>query len=231
MVEGVSRFNGDKVPFYLEAYNAKMEAQEVNAALKLESFCRAVADRIHAEVKELREAHSSWEAFEEALRQAYGELPKSRNRRDFDQWVASTKTYRGATKAFREVERCFARLPEREQRLVGADKVLLFVRSIDWVEREAIEIELEEDDGENGLIEDWSKVRKVCQRLYDERAGKARWKACDGRKRVSSKQSRRGSVSEPGLRRRTQISRQCLRKRKERGHKLTPRRRTFPARR
>ena len=56
----------------------------------------------------------------------------------------------------------------------------MFVRSIDWVEREAIEIELEEDDGENGLIEDWSKVRKVCQRLYDERAGKARWKARDG---------------------------------------------------
>ena len=68
MVEGVGRFNGDKVPFYLEAYNAKMEAQEVNMALRLELFCRAVPDWIHAEVKEIREAYSWWEAFEEALR-------------------------------------------------------------------------------------------------------------------------------------------------------------------
>ena len=44
---------------------------------------------------------------------------------------------------------------------MGADKVLLFVRSIDRAEREAIGIELEEDDGANGLTEDWLKVRRV----------------------------------------------------------------------
>ena len=48
---------------------------------------------------------------------------------------------------------------------MGADKVLLFVGSIDQVEREVIGIELEEDDGANGLTEDWSKVGRVCQRL------------------------------------------------------------------
>ena len=75
-------------------------------------------------------------------------LKRHFGRRDFDQWVASTKTYRGATKAFREFERCFARLPEREQRLVGADKVLLFMRSIERMEREAIRIELEDGQSE-----------------------------------------------------------------------------------
>ena len=68
----------------------------------------------------------------------------------------------------------------REQRLVGADKVLLFVRSIDHAEREVIGIELEEDDGVNGLTEDWSKVGRVCQRMDDEQAGKARRKTRDG---------------------------------------------------
>ena len=58
----------ERDPFYLEAYNAEMEAQEVDEALRLEFFYRAVAVRMHAEVKDLREAHSSWEAFEEALR-------------------------------------------------------------------------------------------------------------------------------------------------------------------
>ena len=63
--------------------------------------------------------------------------------------------------AFRKFQRRFARLPEWEQRLVGADKVLLFVRSIDRAEREAIGIELQEDDGANDLTEDWLEVERV----------------------------------------------------------------------
>ena len=128
VVERVGRFNGDDVPFYMQAYNEEMSARDVDEALRLEFFCRVAAPRVHAEVKELGEALISWEAFEEALWQKYGEPPKSRNRRDFDQWVASAKTHCGAAKAFQEFGRRFARLPEREQRLVGADKVLLFIR-------------------------------------------------------------------------------------------------------
>ena len=109
-----------------------------------------------------------WEAFEEALRWTHREPPRSWNQRDFDQWVAYAKTHRGATKAFLEFVWCFARLLEREQRLVGADNVLLFVRSIDCAEREVIRIELEEDNKENGLTKDWSKVERVCQRLDEE---------------------------------------------------------------
>ena len=115
VVERVSRFNGDDVPSYMQAYNEEMNARDVEEALRLEFFCRIAAPRIHAEVKELGEVLISWEAFEEALWQKYGEPPKSRNRRDFDQWVASAKTHRGAAKAFQEFERRFARLPEREQ--------------------------------------------------------------------------------------------------------------------
>ena len=36
MVESVGLFNGDKVPFYLQAYNAEMEVRGVNEALRLE---------------------------------------------------------------------------------------------------------------------------------------------------------------------------------------------------
>jgi hypothetical protein len=60
------------------------------------------------------------------------------------------------------------------------DKVLLFARSIDQADREAIGIELEEDDGANGLTEDCSKVGRVCQRMDEERAGRARRKTRDG---------------------------------------------------
>ena len=63
---------------------------------------------------------------------------------------------------------------------MGADKVLLFVRSIDQAEREVIGIEREEDDGANGLTEDCSNFGRVCQQLGEERAVKAKRKMRDG---------------------------------------------------
>ena len=84
VVERVGRFNGDDVPFYMQAYNEEMNARDVDEALRLEFFCRVAVPRVHAEVKELGEDLISWEAFEEALWQKYGEPPKSRNRCDFD---------------------------------------------------------------------------------------------------------------------------------------------------
>ena len=67
VAERVDRFNGEKFPFYIEAYNVEMDARGINDALRLEFFCRIAAPRIYAEVKGLGESHSSWEAFERAL--------------------------------------------------------------------------------------------------------------------------------------------------------------------
>ena len=67
VAERVGRFNGDELPFYIQAYNEEMDARGVDDALRLEFFCRIAAPRLYAEVKELREALGSREAFEEAL--------------------------------------------------------------------------------------------------------------------------------------------------------------------
>ena len=56
---------------------------------------------------------------------------------------------------------------------MGVDKVMLFVVSIDRAEREAIGIELEDDDVVNGLTEDWSEVERVCQRVGVEQSARA----------------------------------------------------------
>ena len=63
----VGRFNGEKVPFFMEAYNEEMDVRDVDDALRLEFFFWIAAPRIYVEVKELGEALSSWEAFEEVL--------------------------------------------------------------------------------------------------------------------------------------------------------------------
>ena len=92
--------------------------------------------------------------------------PKRCSLYEFNQWVSSMKTHHSAMHAFVEFECRFAQLSERDQRLVGDDKVLMFVKSINRNERKAIGIQLEDDDG--GLTEDWTKVERIC-RLHDER--------------------------------------------------------------
>ena len=83
---------------------------------------------------------------------------KGRGWAEFEQWVASMKIHQSTTQAFLEFERCFAQLSEREQRSVRMDKVLMFLRSIDQKERMAIGIKVKNNDGANGLTEDWAEV-------------------------------------------------------------------------
>ena len=53
VVERVSCFNRDKVPFYLEVYNTEIEARGIDGTLRLDFFCGVVTVGIHAEVNEL----------------------------------------------------------------------------------------------------------------------------------------------------------------------------------
>ena len=100
---------------------------------------------------------------EEYLFEAYRyEKPKRRDRHEFFQWVASMKTHQSAMDAFLKFECRFAQLTDLDRKLVGVDKVLLFVKSIDRKERNAIGNQLEDDDGANGLTENWAEVEKVC---------------------------------------------------------------------
>jgi hypothetical protein len=65
--------------------------------------------------------------------------------------------------AFREFERRFSQLSEWERRSVGADKVLLFLKTVHHEERADTLFELEDDDGAHGLTEDSSEVERVCR--------------------------------------------------------------------
>ena len=52
------------------------------------------------------------------------------DRREFGLWVESMKAPQSAMEAFREFEHRFAQLSDQYQESVGADKVLLFLKSV-----------------------------------------------------------------------------------------------------
>ena len=67
----------------------------------------------------------------------------------------------------------------------GADKVLLCLKSANEKRRMAILSEFENDDGANGLTEDWNKVERVCRR-HEEKRSAATQPASDGKRRMVS---------------------------------------------
>ena len=69
------------------------------------------------------------------------------DRREFGLWVASVKAPRSAMEAFREFDHRFSQLSDRDQESVGADKVLLFLKSVNEKGRMAILPDLEDDEG------------------------------------------------------------------------------------
>ena len=172
LVQRNGEFDGKDVSRYLCEYKAEMMRCGIPEGLQVTSFNRVVTDELQERIHKIGQQNPTWESFEEALREAYDfKRSKGQDRREFDEWVASEKTYRSATQVFLEFEHHFAQLSKREQRLVGMDKVLLFVKSIDRRKRMTIGVKLEEDGGANGLTEDWTKVERVCQRCDKREIG------------------------------------------------------------
>ena len=68
---------------------------------------------------------------------------------------------------------------------MGADKVLLFLKSVNEKGRMAIIPELEDDEGAYGLTEDWNEVEWVCQQ-HDERRSATTRPVSSGEVRAAS---------------------------------------------
>ena len=73
-------------------------------------------------------------------------------------------------KASQEFEHRLPQLSNQDRRSVGVDKVILFLKSVNEKGRMAILSELEDDEGEYGLTEDWNEVERVCRRHEEMRS-------------------------------------------------------------
>ena len=87
--------------------------------------------------------------------------------------------------AFREFDHQFSQLSDRDQELVGAVKVLLFLKSVNEKGRMAIFPDLEDDEGAYGLTEDWNEVEWACHQ-HDERRSATTRPASGGEERAVS---------------------------------------------
>ena len=71
------------------------------------------------------------------------------------------------TFTFLEFEHHFALLSLLDQKLVGVNKVLIFLELVNRDKITKVGIQLEDDDDVNGLFKYWNEVKRICQQ-YDK---------------------------------------------------------------
>ena len=95
LVQRNRQFNGKGVSRYLRDYKAEMMRCGISERLQVISFNRVAMDELQESIHKIRQQNPTWGSFEEALREAYDyERSKGRDRREFDEWVASEKTHK-----------------------------------------------------------------------------------------------------------------------------------------
>ena len=132
----------------------------------MSGFPRVVSRSIHTEVLEVQEVCQNWEEFEGRLLERYGyDHSVRRSKRKFMDWVESSEKERNTSALLQEVERRFARLSALDRTVLDTSRVLLFVKSVNALNRGSVGPLLETDEG---LTTDWAIVKRVYSR-FDKR--------------------------------------------------------------
>ena len=87
------------------------------------------------------------------LKEFEDEYVTSTSRHKFDKWVTSKNSCKNAIASFHELEHQLAPFSNQDRILLGLNKVLTFLKSINRDERMMLGILLEYVDGTNGLTE------------------------------------------------------------------------------
>ena len=125
-----------------------------------------VSRSIHSEVLEVQEVCQNWEEFEGRLLERYGyDHSVRRSKRKFMDWVESSEKERNTSALLQEFERRFARLSALDRTVLDTSRVLLFVKSVNALNRGSVGPLLETDEG---LTTDWAIAKGVCSR-FDKR--------------------------------------------------------------
>ena len=111
----------------------------------------------------MQEACRNWEEFEGRLLERYGYNDSLRlSKRKFMDSVESPGKERNMSTLLQEFEKRFARLSTLDRTVLDTSRVLLFVKSVNALDRESVGPLLETDEG---LTTDWAVVKGVCSRF------------------------------------------------------------------
>jgi hypothetical protein len=170
IVERRGEFNGKDVSRYLQDYRAHMLRCGISEGYQVSAFNRVATDRLQASLRELQQQHPTWPAFEAAMKTAYAMEDSSKATwRGFEDWVAVPNKGLNVLEVFSEFEDRFGMLSARDQALLVADKVVLFLRAVDVRDQYELGTLLEDVTTDSGLTDDWETVKRGVMRFTKRR--------------------------------------------------------------
>ena len=127
---------------------------------RLTGFPRVVTLRIHTEVIEIQVGcHDRADFVERALERYNFDDSLRLSKMDFMDWVDSPGKGRNLSTLLQEFESLFTRLSTLDRTVLDTSKVLLFVKSFDFLIRDNVGLLLETNEG---LTVDLAMVKEVC---------------------------------------------------------------------
>jgi hypothetical protein len=148
-------------------------------------------DRLQASLRELQQQHPTWPAFEAAMKTAYAMEDSSKATwRGFEDWVAVPNKGLNVLEVFSEFESRFEMLSTRDQALLVADKVVLFLHAVDVRDQYELGTLLEDVTTDSGLTDDWETVKTGVTRFTKRR----QWLAGEEKRNAEPTQRPRPAV-------------------------------------
>jgi hypothetical protein len=125
-----------------------------------------VDPKIREWVIEIQNAHITWTEFEKALLEEYMLEGASRmTRHTLMNCIERKGKNVCVSGAYAEFDQLYNQLPSADQHLLDGDKVLLFLKAVDVKDRLELGNLLEDETQTNGLVSDWTLVKKTCNHL------------------------------------------------------------------
>ena len=84
-------------------------------------------------------------------------------------WIEKKNKKMSASRVYDEFDQMFCRLPATDQALLEEDKTLYFLKAVDMKDRRELGTLLKDDTQANGLVVDWTTVKRACNRLDKRR--------------------------------------------------------------
>jgi hypothetical protein len=169
-VEISGRFDGKNITKFLATYRNGMQQRDMHDRSEIASFKWVVEPQVRERIIEIKNAQPTWTGVREcASRGIYVGRRIKNDSTCVDQLDREERQKFECFGVFAEFDRMYDRHPGADQQLLDGDKVILFLKAVEAKDRCELGNLLEEETQLNGLVADWTTVKKACNRLDKHR--------------------------------------------------------------
>ena len=133
-VEIAGQFGGRNITDFLATYKIEMQQRDVIEEKQISRLKRVMEIGLQGRIREIQATHTTWVGFERALLAEYIlEDALRMTHHTLMKWIEKKGTNVNTSGVYTKFDQMYNRLPRTDQTLLEGDKVLYFLKAVDWV--------------------------------------------------------------------------------------------------